>query len=113
MLTVGSMHILASFRDEFSLLMHVPSGAITWRVSWWADDPEKWSFSASPQRLVIAQAQNVGVFDMTDGHHIATFSMDAAIEFCKITPDGRTVICVDALGNVHILELQEGRGETN
>ena len=61
--TVDSAHVLVSLKAE-SVLLHVPSGTIIWRLLCVAEDPERWSLFDYPQRLAIAQAQNVGIFDL-------------------------------------------------
>ncbi len=52
--------------------------------------------------------RTVRVWDLSTGVCIATFTADAEIWSCAITPDGRTIAAGDQLGRVHFLRL-EGR----
>lgn len=106
LLVVDSAHVLATFGEERTALLHIPSGTERWSVPWWADNTGKWSLSEFPRRLAVAVAQDVGVFEMIDGRCVAEFSADSPIDFCEITPDANKLVCVDAVGGFHILEVQ-------
>jgi WD40 repeat protein len=45
------------------------------------------------------------VWDLKTGQMLATFSAEGTIYDCAVTPDGRTVVAGDALGQVHFLRI--------
>ena len=46
------------------------------------------------------------MWDLTNGRQIATFTADADVLACAMTPDGRTIVAGDGLGRVHFLRLE-------
>ena len=45
------------------------------------------------------------VWDIESGQILASFSGDAPLRACAISPDGRTIVAGDASGMVHFLRL--------
>jgi WD40 repeat protein len=51
--------------------------------------------------------QTLRVWDLESGEEIATFTGEAHMTSCAITPDGQTIIAGDRKGRVHFLQLVE------
>jgi len=73
------------------------------------DEVDAVAVDAQGRRAVSgSEDRTVRVWDLSTGVCIATFTADAGIRGCAITPDGRTIVAGDTLGRVHFLRL-EGR----
>jgi len=63
--------------------------------------------SADCSRAVSgSEDRTVRVWDLDNGRQIATFTADAPVNACAVTPDGRTIVAGDQLGRVHFLRLE-------
>jgi WD40 repeat protein len=50
--------------------------------------------------------QSLKVWDLNSGKHIASYSGDSMFYTCRVTPDGKTIVAGDALGQLHFLQLE-------
>lgn len=48
----------------------------------------------------------VRVWDLNNGNIIATFTADAPLRACVVSPDGKTIVDVDEWRQVHFLRLE-------
>jgi WD40 repeat protein len=63
--------------------------------------------TADGQRVISGSLdKTLKVWDLETGNCIATFTADAAIFCCAVTPDGRTIVAGDVSGRVHFLRLE-------
>jgi WD40 repeat protein len=72
-----------------------------------------WAVAVSPdgRRMVSGADRCLRISELDTGEAIATFTADAEIFSCAISPDARTVVAGDKAGRVHFLRLEEPDAE--
>lgn len=61
------------------------------------------------RQVVSASAdQTLKVWDLNTAAMLTTFSADARLLCCAVTPDGAAIVAGDTLGNVHFLRVENG-----
>ena len=70
-------------------------------------ETEAMAITPDGQTLVSASGDHtLKVWDLASGQCLATFSADAPVVACAVTPDGNGVVAGDASGGVHFLRLE-------
>jgi len=104
--TPDGKHIISGSRDDTLRVWDIESGeemqtleGLTLWVDAVAVTPDgKHIISGSGDKILR-------VWDIESGQVLASFSGDAPLRACAISPDGRTIVAGDTLGRVHFLRL--------
>ena len=57
----------------------------------------------------ISHGRTLKLWDLEKGRNVSNFTGDSSFRTCKISPDGKSIIAGDNLGNVHFLLLAKGK----
>ncbi len=57
--------------------------------------------------LSASDESSLRLWDLEDGAELAAFHADAAIHCCAVSQDGKRTVAGDALGRIHVLDVQQ------
>ncbi len=57
--------------------------------------------------LSASDDRSLRLWGLEDGAELTAFHADAAIQCCAVSQDGKRTVAGDALGRIHVLDIQQ------